>query len=74
MKLLHQRYCCAEHKAAYFDAMDRLGSERLMAARPRNNSDQPYIELDATSSKVAPLIQPQIELGQEWPDPLARYA
>jgi hypothetical protein len=34
MRLLHGRYCSAEHKNAYFNAMDRLGLERLVAAQP----------------------------------------
>lgn len=40
-KLLHDRYCSAEHKEAYLQAMDRLGLERLTAARPRINSYEP---------------------------------
>jgi hypothetical protein len=52
MKLLHQRYCSAEHKEAYFHAMDRLGLERLIASRPRSGSYEPCtkaVDLDGQS-------------------------
>ena len=38
---MHDRYCSAEHKEAYFDAMDRLGLERLIAAKPSMKSYEP---------------------------------
>jgi hypothetical protein len=41
MKLLHDRYCSAEHKQAYFEAMDRLGLERLSQAQPCTKSYEP---------------------------------
>jgi hypothetical protein len=41
MRLLHERYCSAEHKEAYFKAMDRLGLERLFAAKPPIKSYEP---------------------------------
>ena len=41
MKLLHDRYCSAEHKEAYFKSMDRLGLERLIAAKPPIQSYEP---------------------------------
>ena len=39
MKLLHDRYCSAEHKEAYFKSMDRLGLERLIAAKSFDEED-----------------------------------
>ena len=41
MRLLHGRYCSADHKNAYFNAMDRLGLERLMAAQSSIKSYEP---------------------------------
>ena len=42
MRLVHGRYCSSEHKEAYFQTMDRLGLERLIAAQPpRTNTHQP---------------------------------
>jgi hypothetical protein len=41
MRLLHDRYCSAEHKEAYFNAMDRLGLERLFTAKPPIQSYEP---------------------------------
>jgi hypothetical protein len=33
MRIRYGRYCSALHKEAYFDAMDRLATERLFEAR-----------------------------------------
>ena len=41
VKLLHERYCSGEHKDAYFKKMDRLGLERLIAAKPSMKSYEP---------------------------------
>ena len=41
VRLLHDRYCSAEHKEAYLKAMDRLGLERLFAAKPPIKSYEP---------------------------------
>jgi hypothetical protein len=41
MRLLHGRYCSAEHQDAYFNDMDRLGLERLTAAKPSIQSYEP---------------------------------
>lgn len=52
MRLLHERYCSAEHKEAYFKAMDRLGLERLFAAKPPIKSYEPCtkpLELEGQS-------------------------
>lgn len=74
MKLLHQRYCSAEHKEAYFHAMDRLGLERLEAARPRMTSYEPctkaldiagQMQAESKATKfVAPRMRPHLELGR----------
>ena len=54
MKLLHERYCSAEHKEAYSHAMDRLGLERLVAARPHINEYEPCTRpLDLASETAA---------------------
>jgi hypothetical protein len=76
MKLLHERYCSTEHKEAYFHAMDRIGLERLTAARPRNTSYEPCTKpLDfGVQSQAEPVqapvkfaatrMRPHLELGQ----------
>jgi len=75
LKLLHKRYCSVEHKDAYFHAMDRLGLERLAAARPRIDSHEPCtkpveiaVQLPSEPPKApkfaAPRIRPHLELGQ----------
>jgi hypothetical protein len=60
MKLLHDRYCSAEHKEAYFQAMDRLGLERLIAAKPSMKSYEPCtkaVELEPQSQAQAVHVQ-----------------
>ena len=42
MRLLHGKFCSAAHKEAYFQSMDRMGLERLIAAQPTGtNTYQP---------------------------------
>jgi hypothetical protein len=38
---MHGRYCSAEHQKAYFNDMDRLGLERLVAAQSSLKSYEP---------------------------------
>jgi hypothetical protein len=74
MKLQHERYCSTEHKEAYFHAMDRIGLERLTAARPRITSYEPCTKavdlgvqpqpVQAPVKFAAPRIRPHLELGQ----------
>jgi hypothetical protein len=80
IKLLHKRYCSAEHKDAYFKAMDRLGLERLVAAKPPFKSYEPctkQLELEEQSEaqptrvqaepkapKFSARIHPRLELSQ----------
>src|ERR1700722_5601477 len=60
MRLLHNRYCSAEHKEAYFKSMDRLGLERLFAAKPPIKSYEPCttpLELEGQSSAAPVNVQ-----------------
>ncbi len=55
MRLIHGRYCSAEHKEAYFESLDRLGLERLAAAKPRNaNAYQPCTKAVALEGELQP--------------------
>ena len=80
MRLLHDRYCSAEHKEAYFKAMDRLGLERLFAAKPPIKAYEPCtkpLELERQSPalpvpvqaeskvpKFSTRMRPHLELAQ----------
>jgi hypothetical protein len=62
MKLLHDRYCSAEHKEAYFKAMDRLGLERLIAAKPPIQSYEPCTKpLEFAGQSPMQSVPPQAE-------------
>ena len=62
MRLLHDRYCSAEHKEAYFKAMDRLGLERLFAAKPPIKSYEPCTKsLELEGQSPAPPVPMQAE-------------
>jgi hypothetical protein len=61
MRLLHERYCSAEHKEAYFKAMDRLGLERLFTAKPPIKSYEPCtkpLEFEG-QSPAPPVLVPE---------------
>jgi len=80
MKLLHRRYCSTEHQEAYFKTMDRLGLERLIAAKPPLKSYQPCTkqlefgeqsqaqpvrgQAEPKAPKFSPCIHPRLELSQ----------
>jgi hypothetical protein len=77
MKLLHERYCSAEHKEAYFHTMDRLGLERLTAAKPSMKVYEPctrpleqapahpvQVQPEPKSPKFATRMRPHLELSQ----------
>jgi hypothetical protein len=80
MKLLHDRYCSDEHKQAYFEAMDRLGLERLNQAQPCTKSYEPCTKpvdlgpsmpeqvvvpaVTPTTPKFAQRLSPSLELAQ----------
>ena len=80
MKLLHERYCSAEHKEAYFHSMDRLGLERLVAAKPPIKSYEPctkavdleeqsqaqtvHVQAEPRTPKFAARMRPHLELSQ----------
>ena len=62
VRLLHDRYCSAEHKEAYFKAMDRLGLERLFAAKPPIKSYEPCTKsLELERQSPAPPVPMQAE-------------
>jgi len=62
MRLLHERYCSAEHKEAYFKAMDRLGLERLIAAKPPIKAYEPCTKpLEFAGQSQAQPVPPQAE-------------
>ena len=79
-KFLHGRYCSAEHKEAYFKSMDKLGLERLVAAKPTMRSDEPctkplalaaqtpeqtvHVQTEPRSPSFAARIRPHLELPQ----------
>lgn len=59
MRLVHGRYCSADHKEAYFQTMDRLGLERLNDAKPRNASTyQPCTKAVSLESQAQPEAVP----------------
>ena len=80
MRLLHDRYCSAEHKEAYFKAMDRLGLERLFAAKPPIKSYEPctkplelegqspaapvHVQAESNAPKFSTRMRPHLELSQ----------
>jgi hypothetical protein len=80
MKLLHRRYCSTEHQEAYFEAMDRLGLKRLIAAKPPLQSYEPCTrqlgfaeqsqaqpvrgQAEPKAPKFSPRIRPRLELSQ----------
>ena len=77
-KLLHKRYCSAEHKEAYLKSMDRLGLERLIAAKPSMKSYEPCtrplefgeqsqaqpVHAEPKIPKFSTRLRPQLELSQ----------
>ena len=80
VRLLHDRYCSAEHKEAYFKAMDRLGLERLFAAKPPIKSYEPctkplelegqspaapvHVQAESNAPKFSTRMRPHLELSQ----------
>jgi hypothetical protein len=79
-KLLHERYCSAEHKEAYLHSMDRLGLERLVAAKPPIKSYEPctkaveleeqsqaqpaHVQAEPKTPNFAQRMRPHLELSQ----------
>jgi hypothetical protein len=62
VRLLHDGYCSAEHKEAYFKSMDRLGLERLFAAKPPIKSYEPCTKpLELEGQSPSQLAQVQAE-------------
>jgi hypothetical protein len=80
VRLLHDRYCSAEHKEAYFKSMDRLGLERLFAAKPPIKSYEPctkplelegqppsqpaQVQAEPKAPKFSTRMRPRLELAQ----------
>jgi hypothetical protein len=79
-KLLHERYCSAEHKEADLKSMDRLGLERLFAAKPPIKSYEPCtkplefegqspaqpvpVQAEPKTSKFSTRMRSHLELAQ----------